>query len=163
VADRTSTEGESTGNRDSGGQGDRWVELERRLEAPPDRVYRAWSDPEELPRWLPLGIEGSLAVGTRSSLIWADRRVWWEVVEALPDRRFVLRWPWLAGDGLVTTATITIDPRGYGSHLSVRDGPFPIDRPGVLDAWAAAIQTWTEAVTLLRAYVDFTVDLRPRR
>jgi uncharacterized protein YndB with AHSA1/START domain len=142
---------------------ERWVDVERRLEAPPSRVYRAWSDPEELARWLPLAIEGSLAVGTRSTLIWADRRVWWDVLEAAPDARFVVRSPWLPDDALITTSTITIQPRGYGSNIAVHDGPFPIDRAGVLDAWASAIETWAETVMQLQAYLDFSVDLRVRR
>ena len=40
----------------------------------PQRVFRAWSDPEELVRWLPTQIEGALAVGTRSTLVWPDTR-----------------------------------------------------------------------------------------
>jgi hypothetical protein len=75
----------------------------------------------------------------------------------------VIRWAWPPDDELMTTATISIEPRGYGSRLLVRDGPFAIDQHGVLDTWAAAIETWTEAVTLLRAYLDFSVDLRVRR
>ena len=163
MANRTSTDATVAAPDTGADTGQRWVELERRLEAGPDRVYRAWSDPEELARWLPLGVEGGLAVGARSTLIWPDRRVWWEVLEATPDRRFVIRWPWQGEDSLVTTATITMEPRGYGSRLVVRDGPFPIDRADVVDAWASAIETWTEALTLLRAYLDFSVDLRTRR
>jgi uncharacterized protein YndB with AHSA1/START domain len=142
--------------------GERWVHLERSLDAPPDRVHRAWSDPEELPRWLPRGIEGGLAVGTRSTLVWPDRRVWWEVLEATAGKALVVRHPWLPDDALITTTTIGIEPRGYGSRLVVRDGPFPIGDAGVLEAWVAAIEFWTEAVTMLRAHLDFSVDLRPR-
>ena len=140
----------------------RWVQVERRLAATPDRAYRAFADPEELARWFPLRVEGGLAVGGRSILVWPDRRVWWDVLEAIPNRRFVLRWPWLPDDQLVTTATVTIDPLGYGSRLSVRDGPFPIDQRGVLDAWAEALEGWAEALAMLRAYLDFSIDVRPR-
>ena len=49
-----------------------------------------------------------------------------------------------------------------GSRLVLHDGPYPIDTPAGLEAWAAAIERWTEAVTMLRAYLDFFVDLRPR-
>ena len=70
----------------------RWVRMRCRLNAPPERVLRAWSNPEELARWFPERIEGGLAVGSRSILVWPDRRVWWEVVEAT-ESRFVFRWP----------------------------------------------------------------------
>jgi uncharacterized protein YndB with AHSA1/START domain len=143
------------------GTGGRWVRMTRRLEAPPPRVYRAWSDPEELPRWFPEQVEGGLAVGSRAILVWPDRRVWWEVLEAEPPRRFAFRWPWL-DERLVTKVTIAIAPVGYGSRVDLEDGPFPIDAPGGLDAWAEAIAGWSEALAQLRAELDFSVDLRPR-
>jgi len=46
-----------------------------RLNAPPERVFRMWADPEDLARWFPDRIEGGLAVGARSILVWPDRRV----------------------------------------------------------------------------------------
>ena len=140
----------------------RWVRMRRRLEAPPDRVYRTWADPEELARWFPEQVDGGLAVGSRCVLVWSDRRVWWEVTEARPNRVFAFRWPWLEDDGLVTGASITIDPVGYGSRLTLQDGPFPLGVPGALDAWARAIELWSDALANLRAHLDFSVDLRPR-
>ena len=137
----------------------RWVRLRRRLTAPPERVVRAWSDPDELARWFPERIEGGLAVGFRSTLVWPDRRIWWDVVEAA-ERRFVFRRSWLANDRLVTTVQVLIEPAGSGSLLGLEDGPFPLEEPGALDAWAEAIETWSEALAMLRAYLDFSVDLR---
>ena len=139
----------------------RWVRMRCRLNAPPERVLRAWSNPEELARWFPERIEGGLAVGSRSILVWPDRRVWWDVVEAT-HRRFVFRWPWLADEQLITTVHVLVDPAGYGSWLDLEDGPFPLDQAGVLDAWAKAIEGWSEALARLRAHLDFSVDLRPR-
>jgi uncharacterized protein YndB with AHSA1/START domain len=57
----------------------RSVRMVRRLDAPPARVYRCWTVPEELIRWFPQRVEGSLAVGTRSTLVFPDQRVWWDV------------------------------------------------------------------------------------
>jgi uncharacterized protein YndB with AHSA1/START domain len=140
----------------------RWVLMHRRLNAAPERVFRAWADPEELARWFPERIEGGLAVGSRSVLVWSERRVWWEVIEAHPSRSFVFRWPWSPDDGLVTTVRVTIEPAGYGSRLALEDGPFPIDQPGAVDAWAKAIEGWSEALAMLRAHLDYSVDLRWR-
>jgi uncharacterized protein YndB with AHSA1/START domain len=136
--------------------------MRRRLDAPPDRVYRTWTDPEELARWLPEQVEGGLAVGSRSGLVWPDRRVWWDVVQATPSRTFVFRLAWLSDDRLVTETRIAIDPAGYGTRLELQDGPFPLDVPGALDAWAEAIEFWSDALAKLRAHIDFSVDLRPR-
>jgi uncharacterized protein YndB with AHSA1/START domain len=140
----------------------RWIRLRRRLDASPDRVFRAFADPEELARWFPERIEGGLAVGARSLLVWPDQRVWWDVVEAHPSDRFAFRWPWGPSESIVTTVTITISAAGYGSRLELEDGPFPIDDAAGLDAWAEGLEGWGEALMLLRAYLDFSVDLRPR-
>jgi hypothetical protein len=34
--------------------------------------------------------------------------------------------------------------------------------PGAIDAWAKAIEVWSDALAKLRAHLDFSVDLRPR-
>jgi uncharacterized protein YndB with AHSA1/START domain len=140
----------------------RSIRMIRRLDAPPDRVYRTWTDPEELARWFSDRVEGGLAVGSRSVLVWSNRRVWWEVIEARPNRVFAVRWPWLPDDRLVTDVQVTIEAAGYGSRLELRDGPFPLDMPGAIDAWAKAIELWSDALAKLRAHLDFSVDLRPR-
>lgn len=138
----------------------RTVRLQRRLDAPPYRVYRAWSSPEALSEWFPAAVEGSLAPGTRSTLVFPDQRVWWEVIAAEPYSRFQFRWPWLADDAWVSTVTVTIAPRGYGSQITLEDGPFDLTLPGLLDAYAECIEGWAEALANLRAVVDYSVDLR---
>lgn len=140
----------------------RTVRLVRRLNAPPERVSRAWADPEELARWLPERVEGALAVGARTLLVWPDRSVWWEVTEVRPGRMFAFHRAWLPDERLITSVRVTIDPVGYGTRLTLEDGPFPLDQPAVIDAWADALGSWTEALDLLRAHLDFSVDLRPR-
>ncbi|MGZ4274683.1 MAG: SRPBCC family protein [Solirubrobacteraceae bacterium] len=140
----------------------RVVALRGRLSAPPHRVFRAWSDPEELVRWLPNQIEGDLAVKARSVLVWPDERVWWDVMVAEPDRSFVFRRPWTPDDRLVTRVAVTIRPLGYGCRLDLEDGPFPPGEAEGLDAWARAIEHWTAALAQLRAHLDFSVDLRWR-
>jgi len=141
----------------------RTVRLQRRLDAPPYRVYRAWSSPEALAEWFPDAVEGSLAPGTRSTLVFPNERVWWEVVTAEPYSRFQFRWPWLPDDAWVTTVTVTITPRGYGSLVTLEDGPFDLTQPGVIDAYAESLEGWGEALAHMRAIVDFSVDLRRYR
>ena len=141
----------------------RWVRMERRLDASAERAFRAWTDPEELARWLPERIEGGLAAGARSVLVWAGARVWWDVLEVHSNDAFVFRRPWTPDESLVTTVRIGVRPVGYGSRVELEDGPFPIDTPAGLDAWAAAIAAWAEALTMLRAHLDSSVDVRFRR
>lgn len=141
----------------------RTVRVQRGLDAPPYRVYRAWSSPEALSEWFPDAVEGSLAPGTRSTLVFPDQRVWWDVLEAEPTSHFQFRWPWLENDAWTTVATISISPRGYGSLVALEDGPFDLTKPGVLDAYAECVAGWSEAFANLRAIVDYSVDLRRYR
>ncbi len=62
----------------------------------------------------------------------------------------------------MTTVTVTITPRGYGSLLTLEDGPFDLTRPGLLDAYAECGAGWEKALATLRALADFSVDLRGR-
>lgn len=141
----------------------RTVRVQRRLDGEPYRVYRAWSAPDALSEWYPDRVEGSLTPGTRSTLVFRDHRVWWEVLEADPDRRFQFRWPWLPSDAWITVVSVTISPRGYGSLVTVEDGPFDLTQPGVLEAYGASLAGWGEWLANLRAVVDFSVDLRRNR
>lgn len=136
--------------------------MERILDASPERVYRAWSDPVAMTAWFAPHVEGSLAVATRSVLIWSDRRVWLDMLEAEPERRVRFRWAWLPDDSMATDVTVDLAPYGYGTRLTLRDGPFQTDRREGLDAWAEAIEGWAASLANLRAQLDFSVDLRRR-
>lgn len=142
---------------------ERWIRLERRLDAPRDRVHRAWTDPDEMAGWFPRRVEGSLTVGTRSILTWHDRRVPIDILASDPPGLFRFRWSWPTQDSYQTTVSVTLEPEGYGTMLDLVDGPFDITRPGVLDAYAEALEGWAEALANLRAQVDFSVDLRRQR
>ena len=143
--------------------GPRTVRMVRRFDAPPERLYRCLVDPEELARWGPTEIEGSIALRTRSVLVFPDRRIWWDVVTLESDRRFEFRWPWLPDESWETTVSMTLRPAGYGTLLTLTDGPFDVGAPGVLDAYAQAREVWGETLAWLRGWVDFSVELRPRR
>ncbi len=136
--------------------------MERILDASPERVYRAWSDPETMTTWFAPHIEGSLAVGTRSILVWPDRRVWLDMLEAEPIRKVRLRWAWRGDDSMATEVAVDVVPHGYGTRLTLHDGPFELGTAEGLDAWAEAIEGWAESLANLRAQLDFSVDLRRR-
>ncbi len=141
----------------------RWVQLTRRIDASPPRVHRAWSDPDELAGWFPRQVEGSLTVGARSVLTWHDRRVPIEVLASDPPHLFQFRWSWPPDDSLLTVVTVKLEEQGYGTWLSLTDGPFDVTLPAGLDAYAEALLGWGETITNLRAQVDYSVDLRRER
>jgi uncharacterized protein YndB with AHSA1/START domain len=141
---------------------DRSIRMGRRLIASPERVYRAWADPEELARWLPERIEGGLAVGSQSTLVWADRREMWHVTDAQPNTTFAFLRSLGPTDRSAKATTVRIDPVGYGSRIEIETGPFRIDSDDGLDSWAEALQNWAEALAMLRAHLDFSIDIRVR-
>jgi uncharacterized protein YndB with AHSA1/START domain len=141
----------------------RTIHLVRRYAASESRVFRCLTDPEELARWFAEEIEGSIAVNTRSTLVFPEERVWWDVTVLDRERRFSFRWPWLPDQSYETTATIDLEPLGYGTLLTLTDGPFDLRVPGVLEAYARACERWGETLAFLRGWVDFSVELRPRR
>ena len=79
-----------------------------------------------------------------------------------PCKRPRRRWPWLPGETWETTVSVRLEPAGYGTLLTLTDGPFDLRVPGVLDAYAEALEGWGEALAWLRGVVDFSSDLRTR-
>ena len=61
--------------------------------------------------------------------------------------------------GIVAVA-IAIAARGYGSTVSLSDGPYEVGEEDVLDEYARAIEIWAAGPTQLRASVDYSIDLR---
>jgi len=141
----------------------RFVRMVRRFDASRARVFRSLSDPEEMVRWFAEEVRGSLAVGTRTTLVFPHSRTWWDTVTLENDKLFEFRWPWLPGDTYETTCRIELEPQGYGTLLTLTDGPFDLRIPGVLEAYAEACEGWGEALAWLRGWVDFSVELRDRR
>jgi uncharacterized protein YndB with AHSA1/START domain len=85
------------------------VRLERTIPAPPDRVYRAWLDPELLAKWM---VPGSYSV-TRAEVderAGGRYRIWHadagcdiggfdcEIVELVAGQRIVFRWGFVGPD-----------------------------------------------------------------
>ncbi len=107
------------------------VRLRRTIPAPPDRVYRAWLDPELLRLWLaPGGLEVTRAeVDER---VGGHYRIWragadgdvggfeCELLELAPARRIVFRWGFVGPDRLTgpsydSRLTITLDDAPGGA------------------------------------------------
>jgi len=141
----------------------RMIRITRIVDAPPDRVYRAWSDPESVRQWLASEVEGSLVPGVRSSLVFPRHRIEIDVLEAEPNERFRFRWIHPDESGLTTEVTVSIARIGYGSKVTLTDGPYEISEEPTLDEYARAIEIWAGALTQMRASVDYSVDLRKER
>jgi uncharacterized protein YndB with AHSA1/START domain len=106
------------------------VRLHRTIPAPPERVYRAWLEPELLRRWLAPGLEVTrVEVDER---VGGHYRIWHssaegdvggfegELLELVPGRRIVFRWGFvgperLAGPVYDSLLTITLDEAAGGA------------------------------------------------
>lgn len=138
----------------------RMVQVERVVDAPPERVYRMWSDPDSLTQWLCYRVRGSLLPGARSVLVFPRHEVEIDVLEALPDSLFRFRWLHQGDLGLATEVRVAIRNKGWGSQVTLTDGPYDIRDDAVLDEFAKAVETWSAGLVQMRASVDYSVDLR---
>jgi Uncharacterized conserved protein len=106
------------------------VRLHRTISAPPERVYRAWLEPELLRRWLAPGLEVTrVEVDER---VGGHYRIWQsdaggevggfecELLELVPAQRIVFRWGFvgperLAGPAYDSLLTITLREEQNGA------------------------------------------------
>jgi uncharacterized protein YndB with AHSA1/START domain len=98
------------------------VVVETDIEASPETVWRALSDPDLSAVWLGRG-EISTEPGDRFSLADDGRAIDCEVLEADPGRKLRLGWR-ERGGGVASQVTFIITPRPEGgAHLRVVHGP----------------------------------------
>jgi uncharacterized protein YndB with AHSA1/START domain len=114
------------------------IELQRRFRAPPERVFRAWTQPQALKQWwcpsgwVPAEIEVDLQVGGVYRIgmsrpdTGADVCVCGEFLEVRPPERLVYTWRWegafeQAPETLVTVAFVEYPG---GTELSLRHENF---------------------------------------
>jgi uncharacterized protein YndB with AHSA1/START domain len=110
------------------------VELSRHLPAPPEEVFRAWTDPELMSRWLSLGTATAsvdLRVGGGFNLVMSGQGMTiehtGEYLEIEPPRLLVFTWrsPFTGGDPSVVTVRLT--PVETGTELTLVHQQLPPD------------------------------------
>lgn len=115
---------------------DRTVHLERWFKAPPETVFKAWSDPKMLVKFFwPVG-EGrveSLEFRPGGQLRMAHATQPWTAIwtfkEIVPGRKIVIVDIWPDGSGLQATGTMEFLPERGGTLMKVTHGPFPTAGP----------------------------------
>lgn len=143
------------------------IHLERIIPAPPDRVYRAWLDPELVARWMN---PGTMKV-TRAEVderVGGHYRIWHadgsgtelggfdgELAELVPGERIVFRWGFVGParrNGPVFDSVLTVTLRqapGGATHLTLvheRLDELAAGLPGVADKVGVG---WDDTLTKL--------------
>lgn len=105
--------------------------LKRRLRADPARVFRAWTNPEDLGRWFGPGpaevtkAEVDLREGGRYHIVFRtvddgeSHDVSGEYREVVPDEKLVFTWCWISTPERVSLVTVTCKPDGDGTILTL--------------------------------------------
>jgi uncharacterized protein YndB with AHSA1/START domain len=107
------------------------VEIRKVLDAPRDRVWRAWTDPEELKRWWGPGAfttpdaSVDLRPGGRYVLVMLPpganepMRLAGTYREVVPPERLVYTWRWESGNPDTTESLVTVEFRDLGGRTEV--------------------------------------------
>ena len=137
------------------------------LNAPPDRVWRALTNAEELSAWFQVTIEGAIAQGTE---VWmtsvhpdhAGQRFRVRIAELTRPNRVV--WEWHPGEvdpaldysrEPRTTVTFSLEPSGRGTRLSVSETGFDaITLARRAKVYKDNSEGWAAVLVWLQQYVE---------
>jgi uncharacterized protein YndB with AHSA1/START domain len=112
------------------------LDIERRYEAPPERVWQAWTDPRALSRWFGPGEDGSVTQadmdvrpGGRYTIAFhtpdgEEHRVSGTYEEVVPLRKLSFSWAWQSTPERVSFVTVALQPDGSGTRMSLRHERF---------------------------------------
>ena len=109
--------------------------LKRRLNAPPAKVYAAWTDPKKIGRWMgPEGIEtlsaeADVRVGGRYRFIMRSpdgekHDVSGVYREVVANEKLVFTWAWRSTPERESLVTVALKPDGDGTLLTLTHEQF---------------------------------------
>jgi uncharacterized protein YndB with AHSA1/START domain len=111
--------------------------LKRRLDASPEKVYAAWTDPEKIARWFaPAQAKAGSGQATIDARVGGRFRVSFTLQsgelfevggvyrEVLPNRRLVFSWAWHSTPERESLVTVSLKPDGEGTLLTLHHEQF---------------------------------------
>jgi uncharacterized protein YndB with AHSA1/START domain len=133
--------------------------LKRRFSAPPEKVYAAWTDPEQVLKWFgpdagPVKqADTDVRVGGRYAVTFhtedgEQHHVSGVYQEVVPDQKLVFTWAWRTMLERESLVTILIKPDGKGSLLTLIHEQF-FDEP----ARDRHREGWTGCLDKLERYL----------
>ncbi len=104
--------------------------LKRRVNAPPEKVYAAWTDPEKIMKWFgpdsgPVKhASADVRVGGRYAVQFStedgeEHNVSGIYREVMPNQKLVFTWAWRTMPERESLVTVLIKPEGAGSLLTL--------------------------------------------
>ena len=127
--------------------------LTRSYPVAPEKVWRAWTDPQAMKQWfkpdpswsIPLA-EADVRVGGRYRILMQDTQggefdLTGAYREVVPNRRLVMTWGWKNQPGHESLVTVTLRPAGKGTELELRHERY-IDMEGEAshqEGWGGAL------------------------
>jgi uncharacterized protein YndB with AHSA1/START domain len=133
--------------------------ITRKLPAPPERCFRAWTDPQALKHWFGPGeikvieAESDARVGGRYRILarspgGEEHDVSGEFREVVPNRKLVFTWAWRSTPDRQSLVTVDFVPDGGATALTLTHVQF-FDEA----ARDRHHQGWTACLDKLTAYV----------
>lgn len=131
----------------------RRIEDEIAIQAPPEAVWAAWADPDELARWFVDQATGTAEPGQTMTWAWDayDLEQELRVVEAETGRRLVLEVRW--GEDTPTVLEVTLHPEAGGTRLRLVHSGFDEDADWDGE-YEGARSGWTNALAHLKVYLE---------
>jgi uncharacterized protein YndB with AHSA1/START domain len=110
--------------------------LKRRLNAPPEKVYAAWTNPQKITRWFaPSSVKAGseqadidARIGGRFRISFSTDDEYYEVGgvyrEVVPNQRLVFSWAWHSTPERESLVTVQLKPDGAGTLLTFHHEQF---------------------------------------
>ncbi len=105
--------------------------FKRRLHAPPEKVYAAWTDPQKIVKWFgradarPDSFQAEIdaRVGGRFRVSFSTDSEYYEVGgvyrEVVPNQRLVFSWAWHSTPERESQVAVMLKPEGEGTLLTL--------------------------------------------
>ena len=111
--------------------------LTRRLNAPPEKVYAAWTNPQQIARWFgPARVKAGTEQASIDARIGGSYRVAFDMEdgahaevggvyrELVPNQRLVFSWAWHSAPERESLVTVVLKPDGEGTLLTLTHEQF---------------------------------------
>ena len=107
------------------------LSFKRRLDAPPAKVYAAWTDPQKIVRWFgradakpgSFSADIEARIGGRFRVSFSTDNEYYEIGgvyrEVVPNQRLVFSWAWHSTPERESQVTVTLKPDGDGTLLTL--------------------------------------------